>query len=172
VTNATRGRFTSGTPHRIAGGIVQRWPAAALFLALLGCTRDGDPIAPGPPPPPGATLDGTWRFRIVVVSAEPPCLYWLGRTYTPVIEISQAGSAVIAEGFMDLGQNELAGTINSSLRVQLSGHYPEEGFITKVNLAMTWDGGEALTGTGTWEWSGLEGRCKRGDLSVNATRAE
>ena len=151
---------------------MQRWPVAVLLVGLLSCSGGGDPVVPGPPPPvPPATLDGVWSFHIRVVTAEPaPCAYWLGRTYTPTITISQAGTTVIAEGFMDLPQNEMVGTINAAGRVVLSGDYPEEGFITTIHQHLDWDGGDALAGTGTWEWTGLNRICKRGDLTILATR--
>jgi hypothetical protein len=151
---------------------VPRWPAAVLLMGLLSCSGGSDPVVPGPPPPvPPATLDGTWSFRITVVSAEPvPCAYWLGRIYTPTITISQVGTTVFAEGFLDLPQNEMVGTINTGGRVVLSGDYPEEGFITTINQYLDWDGGDALAGTGTWEWTGLNRICERGNLTITATR--
>ena len=150
---------------------MRRWPAAALVVGLLACA-EADPVAPEPPPPPLASLDGTWRFVMTVTWTDMPCLYWFGRVYTPTIKISQAGTTVIAEGFMGLLQNEMTGTIDSERRVLLSGHYPEEGYITTIHQTLTWDGGEALTGTGTWEWTGLNRQCPRGQLSITATREE
>lgn len=143
---------------------------ATLLIGALACADPVTPPPPQPPPPPRATLDGTWQFQYRVTSAIPPCLGWIGRLYTPRIEISQAGNTLIAEGFKDLPQNEFTGTVNAAGLVQLTGWYPEDGFITQLVLNLTWDGEDGLAGTGTWEWSGLFGQCERGALSVTAVR--
>jgi len=117
-----------------------------------------------------ATLDGTWLFRITITAALGPCDDWLGRLYVPTIEISQAGTRLIAEGFKDLPQNEFTGTVNAAGRVTLMGEYPEDGFITEVVLDLVWDGEDGLAGTATWEWSGMNGACMRGLMSATAGR--
>jgi len=149
-------------------------PARLVVPLLIGALACADPVTPAPPqppPPPMATLDGTWLFNYRVTSAVGPCTNtWMGRLYVPTIEISQAGNKLIAEGFMDLPQNEFTGTVNAAGLVQLTGWYPEDGFITMLVLNLTWDGEDGLAGTGTWEWTGRNGECERGGLSVTAVR--
>lgn len=148
-------------------------PSVLLLAAVVGCS-EAAPVLPPPPPPPQASLDGTWLFDIRVTrvppNSPPICATWLGKRYQPTITISQAGNTVIAQGFLDLLENELSGTIDAARRVSLAGSYHEGGGVMQVTHTLTWDGGTALAGGGTWIWTDGIVTCSHGDFSVGATR--